>query len=171
METKLERMENPNLKNSCKMYTTTPIAVSKGIVEKEEENLEQDQSLNTLRDLYSPIDASFLPLLLQKSQLKVTSFALGFALEQDPGKSSLIENRDLLQADFVYIAIAGSSWSTLRTSAVHSLVLGMTVAPCISLVPDPPGTLAQYSGQYSWHLVKNWLIFSQIWAVLNGGMD
>ncbi|CAK7326865.1 unnamed protein product [Dovyalis caffra] len=72
--------------------------------------------------------------------LALAGTVLALLWGKDPGHSSLIEG--FTAGGFVYIAVAGvlaemnNGKSTLRTSAVHitSLVLGMAVALCISLV-------------------------------------
>ncbi|KAL2484994.1 IAA-alanine resistance protein 1 [Abeliophyllum distichum] len=66
--------------------------------------------------------------------------ALALTMGQDPGQSSLIEG--FTAGGFIYISVAGvlaemnNGSSTLRSTVVHlvSLLLGMAVALCISLV-------------------------------------
>lgn len=91
-----------------------------------------------VRSGFSAPKALFFNFLSALVALAGTALALLWG--QDPGQSSLIEG--FTAGGFVYIAVAGvlaemnNSKSTLRSSAVHitSLVLGMAVALCISLV-------------------------------------
>ncbi|KAJ6351106.1 hypothetical protein OIU78_007102 [Salix suchowensis] len=91
-----------------------------------------------VRSGFSAPKALFFNFLSALMALAGTALALLWG--QDPGQSSLIEG--FTAGGFVYIAVAGvlaemnNSKSTLRSSAVHitSLVLGMGVALCISLM-------------------------------------
>lgn len=91
-----------------------------------------------VRSGFSAPKALFFNFLSALVALAGTALALLWG--QDPGQSSLIEG--FTAGGFVYIAVAGvlaemnNSKTTLRSSAVHitSLVLGMAVALCISLV-------------------------------------
>ncbi|KAJ4710166.1 IAA-alanine resistance protein 1-like [Melia azedarach] len=92
-----------------------------------------------VRSGFSVSKALFFNFLSALVALAGTAMAL--LLGKDPGQSSLIEG--FTAGGFIYIAVAGvlaemnnSSHSTLKSTAVQltSLILGMSVALCISLV-------------------------------------
>lgn len=91
-----------------------------------------------VRSGFSPSKALFFNFLSALVALAGTALAL--VLGQDPGQSSLIEG--FTAGGFVYIAVAGvlaemnNGSSAIKTTAIQlsSLVTGMAVALCISLV-------------------------------------
>ncbi|CAI9761931.1 unnamed protein product [Fraxinus pennsylvanica] len=91
-----------------------------------------------VRSGFSVSKALFFNFLSALMALAGTALAL--TMGQDPGQSSLIEG--FTAGGFIYISVAGvlaemnNDSSTLRSTVVHlvSLMLGMAIALCISLV-------------------------------------